>query len=319
MAAAQQLASRERGDQIFGFVLRLCALIAIVILVGIVILLVINSTPTFQKFGLNFFTGSLWDPAPPETLGVLSFIYGTVATSIIALIVAMPLALGGALFVSEYAPRWLGTPVAFIVELLVTIPSVVYGLWAINALRPLMADPVDPAINDTLGQIPGIGALFSGVTDGRNLLTAGIVLAIMILPTILSISREVITQVPRLQKEGMLAMGATRWEAIRYAILPYALGGIVGGALLGFARAFGETMAVLMIGGNGPTFADHVNISLLQGGATIASKIAGGATEASSPLGFSAVIELGLVLLAVASVFNIIARQFVNRIHILGT
>jgi phosphate transport system permease protein len=322
MAAAQPLPQQSQGDQIFRVILQICSIISILVLLGIVGLFAANSQMTFQRFGLSFITGTEWNAAPPatpdappEVLGAAAFIYGTVITSIIALIVALPLAIGAALFVSEYAPRWLGTPVAFVVELLVTIPSVVFGLWALATFVPFMRDVVDPFLANTLGQIPGLDKVFDDNGTGKNLLAGGIILGIMILPTILSVSREVIAQVPRLQKEGMLAMGATRWEAIRFAILPYAQGGIIGGALLGFARAFGETMAILMIAGGGSTFADHINISLLQGGSTIASKIAGSSTEFSA-LGFSGVMELGLVLLLVASLFNIVARQFVNRIKV---
>src|SRR5258708_6636594 len=216
----------QRGDQIFRLVLRICSLIGFALIAGLVLVLVLNSLETIGRFGAAFLTGQEWNPvAGEEQFGALPFIFGTVVTSLIALILATPLAIGSALFVSEYAPRWLGVPVAFLVELLVAIPSVAYGIWTVFVLAPFMRDQVDPFLHKTLGRIPGIGALFPsgpGVqVTGFGLLTAGVILPIMILPTILSISLPILAHVPRPQTERMLALGATKLEVLSKTILPF--------------------------------------------------------------------------------------------------
>jgi len=306
----------QRGDQIFRLILRICSLVGFALIAGLVLVLVLNSLETIGRFGASFLTGQNWNPVEgEEQFGALPFIFGTVVTSIIALILATPLAIGSALFVSEYAPAWLGRPVAFLVELLVAIPSLAYGIWGAFVLAPFMRDHAEPFLQNTLGRIPVIGALFpSGpgvLLSGFDLLTAGVILTIMVLPTILSISREIITQVPRLQKEGMLALGATRWEVLSKAILPYARGGIAGAALLGLARALGETMAVTLVIGNSST---AITPSLFTSGYTIASKIANEFQNADTSTFFSAIIELGLVLLVVSLIFNVSARLLVRRL-----
>ena len=307
--------SLQRGDSIFALLVRICSVVVIGLLAGLVILLLLDSLETIGRFGFGFLTSSNWNPVEtevnPVAFGAAPFIFGTVVTSIIGLLLATPLALGSALFVSEYAPRRLGQIIAFIIELLVAIPSVAYGLWGLFVLVPFMRDHVDPFLQSSVGRLPILGALFSGPSVGQHLLTAGVILAIMILPTILSISREIIAQVPRLQKEGMLALGATKWETLRYAILPYARGGIVGAAMLGLARAIGETMAVTMVIGNSSS---KITASLFTPGYTISSAIANQFTEADTSTYFSAVVELGLILLVVASVFNIASRLLVRRI-----
>jgi phosphate transport system permease protein len=298
----------QPGDQVFLWVVRIASVVAILLLVSLVLVLVTRSTESLHKFGPAFLTELDWDP-PNEVFGAFAFIYGTIVTALIALLLATPFSLGAALFVSEYAPRWLGTPIAFVVELLVTIPSVVYGLWGVFVLAPLMRKTIEPFLKSSLGSLPVFNVLFKGAPYGKDVLTAGVILAIMITPTILSISREIITQVPRLQKEGVLALGATKWETIRFAILPYARGGIVGAMMLGLARAVGETMAVTMVIGNS---AGQIKPSLLSPGATIASTIANQFGDTTSRLHESALIELGLVLLVVASLFNIAARLIVR-------
>ena len=245
--------------------------------------------------------------------GALPYIFGTIVTSILALLIATPIAIGSAIFISEYSPSWLSRPVTFIIELLVAIPSVAYGLWGLFVLVPFMRTFVEPFLQNTLGIIPVAGLLFQGSILGQDILTASVILAIMILPTILTLSREILYQVPRLQKEGMLALGATKWEVIQKAVLPYARGGILGAAMLGLARAIGETMAVTMVIGNSST---KITASLFTPGYTIASAIANQFTEADTPLYFSAIVELGLVLLLVASVFNIASRILISRFGI---
>lgn len=304
----------DRGDLVFSAFLKAASLIAIFILFAFIVLLVVDSWESIVRFGLGFLTGSKWNPVETEinaiAFGALPFIFGTVVTSVLALLIATPLAIGSAIFVSEYAPSWIGKPVAFIIELLVAIPSIAYGIWGLFVLVPFMRSVVEPFLQASLGKVPVLGLLFTGPPMGQDLLTGGVVLSIMILPTILSLSREVIAQVPRLQKEGMLALGATRWEVLTKAILPYAKGGIIGAAMLGLARAIGETMAVTMVIGNSST---KITPSLLTPGYTIASAIANQFTEADTPIYFSAIVELGLVLLIVASAFNIVSRVLVRR------
>jgi phosphate transport system permease protein len=311
----RRLKSREAvGDTVFRGLTLGTSLFVIVLLVGFVVLLLSDSGESIVKFGLSFLTSSDWNPVETEVnkiaFGALPFIFGTIVTSIIALVLATPISLGAALFVSEYAPRWIGQPVAFIIELLVAIPSVAYGLWGLFVLVPFMRDVVEPFLQATIGAVPVIGALFAGPAQGQDILTAGVILAIMIIPTILSLSREIITQVPKLQKEGMLALGATKWEVLSKAVLPFARGGIIGAAMLGLARAIGETMAVTMVIGNSST---KITPSLLNPGYTISSAISNQFTEADTAVYFSAVVELGLVLLLVASLFNVVSRVLVTN------
>jgi phosphate transport system permease protein len=303
-----------RGDRIFSLILHLCSWVVVILLAYLVFTLTRYSVPVLDHFGISFFTGRTWRPNATSRFsvefGALPYIYGTVVTSIIALALATPLAIGTAIFVSEYAPRWLAMPIAFVVELLVTIPSIVYGLWGLFVLVPFMREKVQPFLQHHFGSWPVIGGLFQGPIFGQSMLTAGIVLAIMILPTILSLSREIIAQVPRLQKEGVLALGATKWEMISKAILPFAKGGIIGAMMLGLARAIGETMAVVMVIGNS---SNQISGSLFTPGYTLASAVANQFTDTNSELHFSAVVGLGLALLVVASIFNVISRVLVMR------
>lgn len=306
----------DPGDRVFAFFVAAMSAFAILLVAGFVVLLAVDSWPSIKRFGLGFVFNSVWNPVEtqvnPVNFGALPFIFGTVVTSLVALLIATPLALGSAIFVSEYAPSWLGKPVSFVIELLVAIPSVAYGIWGLFVLVPIMRDVIEPFLQASIGNLPILGALVAGPPFGQDLLTGGVVLSIMILPTILSLSREIIAQVPRLQKEGMLALGATRWEVLAQAVLPYARGGIVGAAMLGLARAIGETMAVTMVIGNSSS---KISASLLTPGYTIASAIANQFTEADSPIYFSAIVELGLVLLLVASAFNLASRFLVARMN----
>src|SRR4051812_15237928 len=287
----QPIVGKQRGDQYFLWFIRCASLLGVLAIIGLVIVLWSGAYPSINQFGFHFLTETDWNP-PSEIFGAAAFIFGTVVTAIIAVVIAAPFAIGAAIYVSEYAPRWLGGPIAFCVELLVTIPSVVYGLWGYFALAPLMRRNVEPFLKNTLGLIPALGALFKGAATGKDMLTAGVILAIMITPTILSIAREIITQVPRLQKEGMLALGATKWETIRYAILPFARAGIIGAVMLGLARAIGETMAVTMVIGNSST--GRISPSLFNSSATIASAIANQYGDTVNALHNAALIELGL-------------------------
>lgn len=318
------LNANRNGNRSFTVLVIVSALVVVLIIVAMVLLLTANSLPTIQEFGFRFLTDTLWDTGGEDptlaSYGAAAFVYGTVISSLLALVLATPLAVGGAIFIVEYAPNIIGKFIGFMVELLVTIPSVVYGLWGVRVLAPLMRETVYPFLENTLGRLPVIGPAFfanpyGNFNSGFNLLTASLVLAIMILPTIFSVSREVIAQVPRSQTDAMLALGSTKWEAIRHGVIPYARSGIVGAALLGLARAIGETMAVLMLAGKGGTYPDRIETSLFAGGSTIASRIAGAATE-SYGLGFNAVLELGLVLILVASIFNIVTSRLVNSLKL---
>ena len=257
--------------------------------------------------GLSFVTGSEWNVAEGK-FGAAPAIYGTLVSSAIALLLATPLALGVSIFLSEIAPKWLRQPVAFLVDLLAAIPSVVYGLWGIFVLIPLLRDPVGPFLRDTLhlGKTP----LFSGPNYGYSMLAAGIILAIMILPFISAVTREVLLAVPRSQRDAALALGATRWEMIRDAVLPYARSGIIGGIILGLGRALGETMAVTMLIGNRA----EISASLFAPGYTMASLIANQFSEATNDLHLSALMAVGAVLFVVTLIVNAIARWLVWRV-----
>jgi phosphate transport system permease protein len=274
------------------------------ILASVCLLLVVDAAPALTRFGTDFVTGSTWDNVKEE-FGTLPYIYGTVVTSLLALVIATPVGVGGALFITEYAPKQLRAPVAFTIELLAAIPSIVFGLWGFFALTPVMRSTVEPFLKAVIGPIPVIGALFQGPSLGKDLFTGGVILAIMILPTIVAISREVLLAVPTMQREGMLALGATQWEAISGAVLPYARAGIAGAAILGLARALGETMAVTMVIGNSSR---KITGSLLTPGYTMASAIANQFNEADNPMYFSAVVGVAAILLVVSAVVNLGAR-----------
>lgn len=280
------------------------------LLAAIFVVLFVDARSALARYGLDLITGRVWNPQQ-EIFGILPYIYGTIYTSLIGLLIATPIAIGAALFIVEYAPQWLRGPVSFVVELLAAIPSIIYGLWGFFVLGPFLRDHVErPILKNTLENVPGLKQLVSGPAIGKDILTAGVILSIMILPTIMSVAREVIATVPGTQREGMLALGATRWEMIKGAVLPYARAGIVGAAMLGLGRALGETMAVtLTIGNSSP----KIGWSLLTPGYTMASAIANQFNEADKPIYFSAVVTIALALLVVSGVVNLIARLIVSR------
>ena len=297
----------NRGDRIFETIIGAIAAAIPILLVGITLLLVVDAAPALARYGGTFFTDSTWNPVA-EQFGAAAYIYGTVVTSVVALLLAAPIGVGCALFLAEYAPLWLREPVSFVVELLAAIPSIIYGLWGFFILAPIMRGAVEPFLKDVFGAVPLIGALFGGPVIGRDLLVAGVILAIMILPTITAVSREILRAVPNTQREGMLALGATRWETVRKAVLPYARTGIAGAAILGLARALGETMAVTMVIGNSST---RISPSLFTPGYTMASAIANQFTEADKAIYFSALVAVALGLLVVALLLNVLARVLV--------
>ena len=280
--------------------------VAALAILGIVALIVIElmqqSALAWQKFGIHFFFGSDWDPVS-GSFGAVPFIYGTIVSSLVALVIAVPLALAVAVFVTEMCPRPLRKPIAYATELLAAIPSVIYGLWAIFVLVPLLRAHVNPIFMRYLGWT----GLFAGPDYGYSMFAAGVVLAIMITPIISSIAREVLSVVPQPQREAALALGATRWEMVRMAVLRNARAGIVGAIILGLGRALGETMAVTMVIGNNP----HITKSLLAPGYTMASMIANEFAEATDDLYRSALMEVGLALFIVTIIVNILASLMV--------
>jgi phosphate transport system permease protein len=280
----------------------LCGLAILGLLVLIVYELISASSLSWHAFGFKFFAGSDWDPVR-ELFGALPFIYGTLVSSLVALIIAVPLAVGVAVFTTEMCPKPLRGPLSFFVELLAAIPSVIYGLWAIFVLLPLLSEYVQPFLAKTLSWT----GLFEGPPFGYGMLAAGIILAIMIVPIISSITREVLLVVPQHQREGVLALGATRWEMIRVGVLRNARAGIVGGIILGLGRALGETMAVTMVIGNRPEIAK----SLFAPGYTMASVLANEFSEATGDTYLSALVEIGLALFVVTIIVNALAQLLV--------
>jgi phosphate transport system permease protein len=276
--------------------------------VGVLILLVAwqlfkGANLSIHRFGWKFFTGQTWDPVNEE-FGALPFVCGTIISSIIALLIAVPLSVGTAIYLTDLAPVRIRQPLASLIEMLAAVPSVVWGLWALFVLVPVLRTTLYPFLQKWLGFLP----LFQGPIYGIGLLTAGIILAIMVLPIVTSVSREVLRSVPNLQREAAYALGATRWEVTRIAVLSYARRGLFGAAVLGLGRALGETMAVTMVIGNAP----YVGASLFHPGSTLASGIANEFTEATTDIYLSSLFELGLVLLGVTIVVNILAQIMVR-------
>jgi phosphate transport system permease protein len=262
--------------------------------------------PALRQFGFEFLTTSVWDPVAGE-FGAAPAVLGTILTSMLALLIATPLALGGAIFLSDFSPTWLRQPLSFLIDLLAAIPSVVYGLWGVFVLLPLLREDLMPFLRDTLHL--GATPFFTGPAYGPSVLAAGLILSIMVLPYIAAVSREVLLAVPRSQREAALALGATRWETITGAVLPYARSGIIGGVILGLGRALGETMAVTMVIGN----RHELSASLLAPGYTMASLIANEFSEATSDIHLAALMAVGFVLLLITLVVNAIARWLVWR------
>ncbi len=293
---------RSLGDPLFTGIIATLAVIVLALLIGIAIELTVKAMPAIRHFGLSFLASTEWNPATDE-YGAMPFIYGTVVSSAIALMIAAPLSLGVALCLSEMAPEWLSRKLGFLIELLAAIPSVVYGLWAIFVLGPWLRDWVEPVLSRYLGFIP----LFSGPRVAVGMLTAGVVLAIMILPYIAAVCTEVLRVVPQSQREAAFALGATKWEMVRMAVLPYGASGIIGAIVLGLGRALGETIAVAMVIGNRPV----ISASLFAPSSTLASVIANEFVEAVTDLNVAALIELGLVLLALGLILNVVARLLV--------
>jgi phosphate transport system permease protein len=300
VAGSRSFLQRLReGDEIARIITFVFAASVVLVSALLVFELWHNSALTRHRFGLAFFRTSVWDPVAGE-FGALPFIYGTVVTAALALLIAVPLGIGAAIFLAELAPARVSDTLEFFIDLLAAVPSVIYGVLGIFTVKPLMRQYVEPALKSTLGFLP----LFKGPAYGIGFLTAGVVLAIMVIPFIISVSREVLLSVPRDQREAALALGATRWESTWKVVVPFARTGILGSIFLALARALGETMAVTMVIGNTPT----ISASLLSPGYSIAAVIANEFTEATSEFYRQALIELGLVLFLLTFILNGLAR-----------
>ncbi len=295
-SAALRNTMRNQRIQDFFFhkITLLFAASVLLVLVGIIASLVIGAWPALKEFGPGFVTRVEWDPVGDQ-FGAMIAIWGTLATSLIALAVAFPISFGIALFLTEICPVWLRRPMGTAVELLAGVPSIIYGMWGLFVFAPLFADHVQPLLKSTLGQLPVIGQLFQGPTMGIGILTAGLILAIMIIPFIASVMRDVFEIVPTVLKESAYGLGCTKWEVVRKVVLPYTRNGVVGGVMLGLGRALGETMAVTFVIGN----AHDLSWSLFSAGNSISSTLANEFAEAASPLHVSSLFALALILFAI--------------------
>lgn len=295
---------RRLGDVIFSRLTLFFALAVVGLLLGMIVFLNLDAWPALREFGLRGVVSSEWDPVREE-FGAVPAIYGTLFTTAIALVLAVPISLGAAIYLAQVAPAWVRGPASFIIELLAAVPSVILGLWGIFVLVPFVRSPIETTLGDRLGFLP----FFEGPPFGIGFLAAGMILSIMIIPIITATSREVIRAVPAHQYEAMLALGGTRWEAIRGAVLPYCRSGLVGAVILGMGRALGETMAVTMVIGE----AYRVSPSLFSPGSTISSKIASEFNEASGEVYIGMLVKLALILLGISLAVNILARLLIRR------
>lgn len=292
------------GDKVFRVILIIAAASILLIVAAMVLMMVTNSLPTIKQFGLDFLTGREWKPAE-SIFGALPFIYGTIVSSVIALLISVPLSLGIALFLTEQAPKKIATPIAFMVEILAAIPSVVYGLWGIFVLAPFIRDYLGVFLETYFGWLP----FFQGRLTGIGMLTGGIILALMTTPIITAVVRDILEVVPTTQREAALALGATKWETTQI-VLGNAASGIAGAVVLGLGRALGETMAVTMVIGNSP----QITASLFEPAYTIASVLAANFAEATDKLYLSALIEMGLVLFLVTFIVNGFAKVLIMSV-----
>lgn len=300
----------KRGDLIFGTLVRAAALVTLLLLGGIIVSLVVASLPSMEKFGFSFLWTREWD-APAERFGALVLIYGTLMISFIALLIAMPVSFGIALFLTELAPGWLKRPLRVAIELLEAIPSIVYGMWGLFVFAPLFARYFQQPLGDVLSAVPFVGVLFSGPAFGVGILAAGIVLAIMIIPYIAAVMRDVFEQTPVLMKESAYGIGCTTWEVIWHIVLPLTKNGVIGGVMLGLGRALGETMAVTFIIGN--TY-QLDSLSLFMPGNSITSALANEFAEAQEGLHTAALMELGLILFVITFIVLACSRLMIRRL-----
>jgi phosphate transport system permease protein len=311
---ARLVAQRQRGGAVGDFLFRhltfLFALLVLLILGGVIVALIDGALPALRTFGIGFLFSDVWNPVT-EKFGALAPIYGTLVTSAIAMLVGIPVAFGVAVFITEICPIWLKRPLATMIELLAAIPSIIYGIWGLFVFAPFVQQYIQPNLIASLGQIPGFGALFAGPPLGIGVLTAGFILAIMVLPFISSIMRDVFETVPAILKESAYGLGATRSEVVRQVVLPYTRIGVVGGIMLGLGRALGETMAVTFVIGN----AHRISVSILQPGTTISASLANEFTEAVGDLYLSSLIALGFILFVITFIVLAIAKFMLLRLQ----
>jgi phosphate transport system permease protein len=298
------------GDAAFQQVTRAAAIVVLLLLSGVIISLIDGSIPALRTFGFGFLVSERWNPVT-EIFGALPAIYGTIITSFIAMLIAVPVGLMIAFFLTELCPQWLRRPIGIAIELLAGIPSIIYGIWGLFVFAPFLQETLQPFLINTLGNVPGIGPAFGGPPYGIGMLTAGLILAIMVLPFVTSISRDVFEAVPAVLKEAAYGLGCTTWEVVRNVVLPYTRVGVIGGIMLGLGRALGETMAVTFVIGN----AHHISASLLAPGTTISATIANEFTEAVGDLYTSALIALGLILFVITFIVLAAARYMLLRIE----
>jgi phosphate transport system permease protein len=307
---AKTLQRLRLSDVVFRHLTRLAAVIVLVILGGIIISLIHGSWPAFAKFGFGFLVTESWNPVTNK-FGAIAPIYGTVVTSLIAMLIAVPVGLFISLFLTELCPMWLRRPIGIAIELLAGIPSIIYGIWGLFVFAPFLQQTLQPFLIDTVGNVPVIGALFEGPPYGIGVLTAGLILAVMVLPFITSISRDVFDAVPPVLKEAAYGVGCTTWEVVRYVVLPYTRVGVIGGVMLALGRALGETMAVTFVIGN----AHRISSSIIAPGTTISATIANEFTEAVGDLYTSSLIALGLILFFITFLVLAAARLMLMRIN----
>jgi phosphate transport system permease protein len=298
------------GDALFRALTRAAALTVLGVLAGVIVALVAGALPALNTFGFDFLTSQRWNPVT-EQFGALAPIYGTLVTSLIAMVIAVPVGLLIAMFLTELCPLQLRRPIGIAIELLAGIPSIIYGIWGLFVFAPFLQRTLQPALIQVFGHVPGLNALFAGPPYGIGILTAGLILAIMVLPFITSISRDVFEAVPPVLKEAAYGLGCTTWEVVRNVVVPYARVGIIGGIMLGLGRALGETMAVTFVIGN----AHRISTSILAPGTTISATIANEFTEAVGDLYTSSLIALGLILFGITFVVLAAARYLLLRLE----
>ena len=297
-------------DVAFRTLTRIAVFTVLALLSGVILALIIGSVPAFKAFGFGFVTTEIWNPVT-EKFGALAPVYGTLVTSFIALVIAVPVGLMIAFFLTELCPLWLRRPIAIAIELLAGIPSIIYGIWGLFIFAPFVQKYIQPFLIGTFDGIPGLQDVFAGPPYGIGMLTAGFILAIMVLPFITAISRDVFDAVPAVLKEATYGLGCTTWEVFKHVILPYTRVGVIGGVMLGLGRALGETMAVTFVIGNAHT----VSASILAPGTTISASIANEFTEAVGDLYTSSLIALGLILFVITFIVLAIARYMLLRLQ----
>lgn len=295
----------RRSDVAFRVAMTMAAAVIVLLVCALFVQLTLDSLPALRAFGFSFLTSSEWNPVT-KRFGALASVYGTLVSTLIALVIAVPMSLGIALFLVELAPSWLSKPIGTAIELLAAIPSIIYGMWGLFVFAPFLADHVQPWLGEHLGFLP----LFKGPPMGIGMLSAGLILALMILPYVSSVARDVFRLIPAVMKESAYGIGATTWEVTRRVTIPYGLQGLIGACFLGLARALGETMAVTFVIGN-----DHgISTSLFDAASSIASTLANEFSEASDPLYLSALMELGLVLCAITFVVQAASQFWLARV-----